>query len=116
MISPTEAIEFAKTNKIQVYAIGMGSEEKVVLGYDWFGNPQYAELDEETLKAIAIQTGGKYFKSVDTKTLDRIYKNISKDIKREKEETNIKDWFFLTALIVLLVELYLRYGGKRIIQ
>jgi len=116
VISPQEAIEFAKTNNIQVYTIGLGSEGKVVLGYDWFGNPQYAELDEATLQAIAEQTGGKYFKSVDDKTLDEIYKNISQDIKREKEETNIKDWFFLAALITFLIYLYLRYGERRIIQ
>jgi len=116
VISPQKAIEFAKTNKIQVYTIGLGSEGKVVLGHDWFGNPQYAELDETTLKAIAEQTGGKYFKSVNDKTLDEIYKNISHDIKREKEETNIKDWFFLSALITLLAYLYLIYGGRRIIQ
>ena len=116
VITPKEAIEFAKANNIQVYTIGMGSEEKVVLGYDWFGNPQYAELDEATLQAIAKETGGKYFKSVDDKTLDEIYKNISQDIKREEEETNIKDWFFLAASITFLIYLYLRYGGKRIIQ
>ncbi len=116
VISPQEAIKFAKTNKIQVYTIGLGSEGKVVLGHDWFGNPQYAELDEATLKAIAEQTGGKYFKSVNDKTLDDIYKNISQDIKREKEETNIKDWFFFAALIAFLVYLYLTYGGRRIIQ
>jgi len=116
VISPQEAIEFAKTNKIQVYTIGLGSEEKVVLGYDWFGNPQYAELDEETLKEIARETGGKYFRSVNEKTLDEIYRNISQDIKREEEETNIKDWFFLAALITFLIYLYLRYGGRRVIQ
>lgn len=116
VISPQEAAEYAKKNEIQVYTIGMGSEEKVVLGYDWFGNPQYAELDEDTLKSIASETGGKYFKSVDKKTLDDIYKNIGGEIKREKEETNIKDWFFLGALIVLICEIYLRYGGKRVIQ
>jgi len=116
VITPKEAIEFAKANNIQVYTIGMGSEERVVLGYDWFGNPQYAELDEVTLRAIAEETGGKYFKSVDDKTLDEIYKNISQDIKREEEETNIKDWFFLAALITFLIYLYLRYGGRRIIQ
>ena len=77
---------------------------------------QYAELDEKTLKAIADSTGGKYFKSVNDKTLDEIYRNISKDIKREKEETNIKDWFFLAALFVSLVCMCLRYGGRRIIQ
>ena len=116
VISPDEAINFAKQNKVQVYTIGMGSKNKVILGYDWFGNPQYAELDEATLKKIASETGGKYFKSVDENTLDEIYKNISADIKREKEETSIKDWFFLAALIILFIELYLRYGGKRIIQ
>ncbi len=116
VISPSEAIQFAKANKIQVYTIGMGSDGKVVLGYDWFGNPQYAELDEQTLKAIAQETGGKYFKSVDDKTLNEVYQNIGKDIKREKEETNIKDWFFLAALVVLFIQAYLRYGKGRIIQ
>jgi Ca-activated chloride channel family protein len=116
VISPAEAIEFAKANHIQVYSIGMGSNEKVVLGYDWFGRPQYAELDEATLKSIAEKTGGEYFKSVDSKTLDQIYKSISQDIKRENEETNIKDWFFFAALIVFLIQFYLRYGGRRIIQ
>jgi len=116
VISPQEAIQFAKQNNIQVYTIGLGSEGQVILGYDWFGNPQYAELDEETLKSIAMGTGGQYFKSVDSKTLDEVYKNISQKIKREKEETNIKEWFFFIALIILLVELYSRYGGKRVIQ
>lgn len=115
-ISPAEAILFAQNNKIQVYSIGLGSTEPIILGYDWFGNPQYSELDEATLSTIAEETGGKYFKSVDEKTLDEIYKNISEDIKREKEETNIKDYFFFATLILLLIQIYLRYGGKRIIS
>ncbi|RME31415.1 VWA domain-containing protein [Candidatus Woesearchaeota archaeon] len=116
VISPSEAVAFAQANKIQVYTIGMGSTEQVILGYDFFGRPQYAILDEKTLQEIAEQTGGKYFKSVDDKTLDEIYKSISKDIEREPEETNIKDWCFLAALIVFLIYLYLQYGGRRIIQ
>ncbi|MBW2989762.1 VWA domain-containing protein [Candidatus Woesearchaeota archaeon] len=116
VISPEESVAFAKANDIQVYSIGMGSEGRVVLGYDFFGRPQYAELDEGTLKAIASETGGEYFKSVDEKTLSQIYKSISENIKREKEETNIKDWFFLGALIIFLIQIYLRYGGRRIIQ
>ena len=115
-ISPDEAIKYAKANNIQVYTIGMGSNSKVLLGYDWFGNPQYAELDEATLQAIANDTGGKYFKSVDDKTLDEIYRNISENIKREKEETNIKDWFFFAALLALLIQIYYRYGKGRILQ
>ncbi len=116
VISPDEATIFAKMNKIQVYTIGMGSEGNVVLGYDWFGNPQYAELDEQTLINIAQQTGGQYFKAVDTKTLDNIYNSISKDIEREKEPTSIKDWFVIGAILLLLAQFYLRYGKGRIIQ
>ncbi len=96
-ITPAEAIQFAKLNKVQVYTIGMGSDGKVVLGYDWFGNPQYAELDEATLLAIAS-------------------KDISEDIEREKEPTSIQDWFFVAAIIVLFIQIYMRYGRKRIIQ
>ena len=82
----------------------------------FFGRPQYAELDEDTLRAIAEQTGGKYFRSVDIKTLNEIYQNISNDIKREKEETNIKDWFFVFAFGIFFLQIYLRYGRGRIIQ
>jgi len=116
VISPAEAIQYAKDNKIQVYTIGLGSNGKAVLGYDFFGNPQYADLDEATLQTIAKETGGSYYKSVDSKTLDEIYKNISNDIKREKEETSIKDWFFIAALALLIIYIYLRYGRKSVIQ
>ena len=116
VISPDEAIQFAITNNIQVNTIGMGSDGKVKLGEDWWGNPIYAELDEETLMKIAQQTGGSYFKSVDTSTLEQIYENISENIKREQEETNIKDWFFFAALVLILAQFYLRYGKGRIIQ
>jgi len=116
VISPAEAASYAKSMDIQVYTVGMGSPDKTVIGYDWFGNPQYAELDEKTLQGIATETNAKYFRSVDSSTLDEIYQNIGKDIKREKEETSIKDWFFVAALLTLVFQLYLRYGRYNIIQ
>jgi len=116
VISPSEAIEFAQLQEIQVYTIGMGSEGKVVLGHDWMGNPIYAELDEATLQTIADETGGSYYKSVNTQTLDNIYENIGEHIERAKEETNIKDWFFLAALTLIFIQFYYRYGKGRIIQ
>jgi len=115
VVAPGEAVVFAKTLNIQVNAIGMGSVEPVVLGYDFFGRPQYAELDEATLKAIATETGGQYYKSVDDSTLDEIYANISQNIERVREETSIKDWFFAAALVVLIAYLYVIYGKYRII-
>jgi len=116
VVSPELAIQYAQANNIQVYCIGMGSEGRVILGNDWFGNPIYAELDEQTLKNIAEQTGGQYFKSVSTSTLDNIYENIGENIEREPEETNIKDWFFVAAITLILIQFYYRYGKGRIIQ
>lgn len=116
VISPDEAITFAKTSSIQVYTVGLGSSQPVVLGYDWLGNPQYAQLDEATLRSIAEKTGGKYFKSVDRQTLTEIYGSLNQQITRETEETSIKDLFIAGALVLLCIELWLRYGRGRIIQ
>jgi Ca-activated chloride channel family protein len=116
VISPQEAIQFAIANNIQVYTIGMGSEGRVILGQDWMGNPIYAELDEATLQSIASETGGEYYKSVSKTTLEQIYSNIGENIEREREETNIKDWFFIIAIGIIVVQFYLRYGKGRIIQ
>ena len=115
VVSLQEAIQFAKTKGVQVYTVGLGSEKPVVIGYDLFGNPQYAELDEQTLKKIAADTGGKYYKSVNEKTLDEIYARISRHIKREWEETSIKDWFFIATLIMLLLNIYIIYGKYRVV-
>lgn len=116
VIPPEQASGFARDKGIQVFTIGLGSDTPSVIGYDWFGNPQYATLDEEMLKSIAENTGGKYFKSVDDRTLSEIYKNLNKEIKRETEETSIRDWFFVAALLLLVIEILMRYGRRRIIQ
>ena len=112
VVSPQEAIQFAKTNRIQVYTVGLGSEKPAVIGYDFFGNPQ---LDEQTLKTIAADTGGKYYKSVNEKTPDEIYARVGEHIKREWEDTSIKDWFFIATFIMLLVGMYIIYGKYRVV-
>ena len=114
-VSPEEASRFANNNNIQVHTIGLGSEEPVILGYDFFGRAQYAELDEETLKKIASETDGTYYKSVDSGTLEEIYSNIGENIEREEEPTSIKDCLVIFALGVLLLNIYIIYGRYRIV-
>ena len=116
VIPPDQAIQFAKDKNIQVFTVGLGTDQPVVLGYDWLGNPQYADLDEDALKKIASETGGKYFKSINDKTLSDVYSNLNKEIKRENEETSIKDWFFGASMILIVSEIFFRYGRRRIIQ
>lgn len=115
VVSPEEAVEFAKAENIKVFTVGMGSETPMVQGYDFFGNPKYTELDEETLKRIASETGGKYYRSIDEGTLDEIYRNIGKNLERDWEDASIKDWFFAAALMVLLTNIYIIYGKYRIV-
>jgi Ca-activated chloride channel family protein len=115
VISPDDAISYAKTNNIQVYTVGVGSNEKVILGYDWFGRPQYAQLDETTLQKIAKETSGQYYKSVDSSTLEKIYTELPQKIEREPEDSSIKDWVIMAAIGVMLAQLYLRFGRYRIL-
>lgn len=114
--SPEQAIKYAKKELVQVYTVGIGSPGKTLIGYDFFGRPQYAELDEETLKKIAFETNGKYFKSVNNQTLNQIYSTISKEIKREKIETSIKDWFIIIAIILTIIYGITRFAWKKVIQ
>ncbi|MFA7694475.1 MAG: VWA domain-containing protein [Methanoregula sp.] len=116
VVTPDEASALAKSAGIPVYTVGLGSSTPTVLGYDWLGNPQYAQLDEATLQSVADQTGGKYYKSVDEKTLRDVYSGLSPNIVHEKEDTSIRDYFIFGALVLLCAELYLRYGRGWIIQ
>jgi Ca-activated chloride channel family protein len=111
-ISIDDAISYAKSKEVIVYTIGVGSNQNVVLGYDWFGRPQYAKLDEESLKKIAQETSGKYFRATDTVSLKEIYDTLPKIIKKEKELQSIKDWFVSLSLLLLIVSFILKYWNK----
>jgi Ca-activated chloride channel homolog len=115
VVTPDEAVTVARDRGIQVFTIGMGSDQPVITGYDPLGAPQYATLDEETLRRIAETSGGKYFRSVDDRTLSSIYAGLNKEIRREPVETSVRDVFFAAALLLVFVELYLRYGKRRIL-
>ncbi|MFH1431703.1 MAG: VWA domain-containing protein [archaeon] len=116
IVSPQEAVGFAKAQDIKVYTVGMGSNGNVQLGVDWFGRPVYAEFDEATLQMIASETGGEYFKSVDDKTLDTIYKSLSEKIERKDQETSTRVWFVMLAFMLVVLEFYLRYVRYRILS
>lgn len=74
-VEPRKAAELAAYDGIKIYTIGVGAEELKVRGI--FGrsrvtNPS-ADLDEDTLEAIAQATGGRYFRAKDTSMLVDIY-------------------------------------------
>jgi Ca-activated chloride channel family protein len=73
-ITPLKAAELAAKHGIKIYTIGVGADEMIRSSF--FGsqriNPSQ-DLDEKTLKAIAGQTGGQYFRARDTADLEKIY-------------------------------------------
>ena len=107
VVTPNEAIQYALQKKIQIHTIGMGSEEPVLLGTNIYGNPLYAELNEEELIAIAATANGNYYKSVDNNSLNEIFEDISDEIDRELEQVSIKDWFFIASAVILAANIYL---------
>ena len=115
VVSPDQAIQYAKQKKIQIHTIGMGSEEPVFLGTNIYGNPFFAELNEEELIRIANSADGKYYKSVDNTSLDDIFSQISSEIDREEEQVSIKDWMFIASGILLATNIYIIYGKYKIV-
>jgi len=73
-VQPMQATEFAAREGMKIYTVGVGADEMMVK--DFFGtrlvNPS-ADLDEDTLKAIAERTGGAYFRARDAVALAKIY-------------------------------------------
>ena len=114
MVSPEQATQYAILNNVQVHTIGIGSNEPVYLRDDIYGDPQYAELDEQTLQDIASNTGGNYFKSLDEQGLNEILLELNTNLEYETELSTIRDWFIGSAIIILLIDIYIIYGRFRI--
>ncbi len=74
-VHPLKAAELAQQVGLRIYTIGIGAETMDVsslLGGRRAINPS-ADLDEDTLTAIAQLTGGRYFRATDTASLQDIY-------------------------------------------
>jgi len=74
-IEPVRAASLAAAAGLKIYTIGVGADEMIVPSL--FGqrrvNPSQ-DLDEGTLREIAAETGGRYFRARNTAELEEIYK------------------------------------------
>jgi Ca-activated chloride channel family protein len=73
-VTPVQAGELATRERIKIYTIGIGADASTTNSL--FGprtiNPS-ADLDEDTLTRIAVNTGGRYFRARDRAELEEIY-------------------------------------------
>ncbi len=91
-LSPKVAADIAAQKQVKIHTIGVGSKGKVpfLIKHPLWGDRyvyQRVDIDEETLKEIASETGGLYFKARDTEKLQQIYDTID---KLEKTEVKVK--------------------------
>ncbi|MDR9455868.1 MAG: VWA domain-containing protein [Salegentibacter sp.] len=120
-IDPKVASELAVEYGIKTYTIGVGSNGTALSpigilpnGRFQYGNVQ-VEIDEELLKQIAADTGGKYFRATNNEKLEEIYDEIDSLEKTEIEEFRYYNYdekyrpLILLAGALLLFEILLRY-------
>ena len=78
-VTPLRAAELAQQAQVKIYTVGIGADEMVTPGLfgGSFGarrvNPSI-DLDEDSLRRIAEQTGGRYFRARDPAQLLEIYR------------------------------------------
>jgi|TARA_B110000967_G_C18885613_1_gene563796 Ca-activated chloride channel family protein len=124
-VDPKTATELAKGLGIKTYTIGIGTNgtapfpvAKDMSGKLIFQDAK-VEIDEELLKYIAQETGGKYFRATDNSKLKAIYAEINKLEKTEIEEYKYYNYdekyrsLVLLAGLLLMIELLLRFTVYR---
>jgi Ca-activated chloride channel homolog len=119
LIDPLTALEIAKSKGVKVYTIGMSAGPSTVTEINkrpaGDKNPASDFLDEELLRKIADETGGRYFRATDKEVLKDTYKQIDQ-LEKSKVEVKIhrryEERFFpfiLASLFFLVMEVFLRF-------
>jgi Ca-activated chloride channel family protein len=119
-IEPETASQIAKEYGIKVYTIGIGTNGMAMFPYAYAPNGGFlfqmmkVEIDQELMKTIARNTGGKYFRASSNSKLQEIYNEINKLETSEIKELKFYDYdekyrpFVWIAGILVLVEFGLR--------
>ncbi len=94
-IHPNDAASIAQQFGVRVYAIGVGSTgtARAPVAIDRNGKFIFdrvqVNIDEETLKFVANETGGQYFRATNKKKLKSIYQEID---RLEKTRINVTEY------------------------
>jgi Ca-activated chloride channel family protein len=105
-VAPQTAAEAARAMGVKVYTIAAGTRgEAPIPAKDQFGNQRIVmakvDVDEEALKRIADETGGKFFRATDTESLKQIYAEIDRMEKTTHHAKKFEKYHELFALAVL---------------
>ncbi|MBI2518910.1 MAG: VWA domain-containing protein [Bdellovibrio sp.] len=116
-LPPDKAAEVAKTFDIKIYTIGVGTHGKAPFLTDTIFGQRYVyqdvDIDEDTLRTVATETNGKYYRATHTEELEQIYDEIDRLEKTEitsktyTEYNELFGYFVLLGIFALLAEILL---------
>ena len=119
-MTPLQAAEIAKKQKIKVYSIGMGGNKnaklpiRTALGVRYQNIPG-GSVDTDTLKEISRLTGGKFFEAKSEKKLNEVFSEIQNLEKKEQkvEEKHVNEhlyypYFLIGFILLFCIECYRR--------
>ncbi len=111
-IAPLAAAEAARSMGVKIYTIGVGARGKAPIPVkDEAGHMRLVmadvDVDERTLRAIADETGGKFYRATDTDSLRKIYQEIngfektSRTVQKFEHFEELYPWALIPALAIL---------------
>ncbi len=101
VLTPVQAAEIARARGIPVYTVGAGKDGYTFLplrdarGRTYSYTQILADLDENTLTAIADATGGRFFRARDADTIESAFEAID---RAQKIEFEAKSYLLTTEL------------------
>lgn len=113
-IAPQKAAELAGWSGIRVHTIGIGGTPS--RGPLTLRASPATDLDEATLKAIAEQTGGQYFRADNARSLQEVYAAIDElepSIVEEARHVPVNELYAWPLAAALLISLTMAYRAAR---
>jgi len=113
-IAPMTAARLAREVGIRVYTIGVGTHGHAPMPVTGPSGrtrivPVPVEIDEEMLRAMARETGGRYFRATDNEALERIFETIDRLEKTERTSEikvawsdRFEPWLLAAGLLLFL--------------
>lgn len=123
-LSWQDASRIAAQRNVKIYTIGVGTKGEAPFLVDGLFGKRYqyqrVDVDLDALKAIANQTGGRFFQADDIKALNQIYEMIN---RLEKTKVEVEKWveykeyyfWFMVAGLGLLF-LYIVMTNTRLLR
>ncbi len=113
-IDPVTAAQAAKALGIRIYSIGVGTRGTAPYPIETVFGKRYqnvqVNIDEDMLKQIATETGGRYYRATDEASLAHIYDEIDRlertkiQVEEYKETAELFTPWLASALLCLALE------------